>query len=263
MRLRVVGGTVTVEQLATISAVAQEYANGYIHLTSRQGIEIPFIKLEDIDAVVAELNQGGVEVGSSGPRVRTVTACQGGRCCPSGCIDALEIAQELDARYYGRTLPHKFKFGVTGCPNNCLKAEENDVGVKGGMDVTWVEANCVRCGLCQKNCRHKAIELNENGLTIDRDKCRQCGKCVRVCRKNALEGKPGFKISFAGTFGNDVVTGKTLLPLVETKEALFRITDAAIEYFDQNAQKGERLVKVLNRLGWDDFVAKIQEAYKG
>ncbi|MFR0781422.1 MAG: hypothetical protein ACLSHP_00200 [Coprococcus sp.] len=28
-------------------------------------------------------------------------------------------------------LPHKFKFGVTGCQNNCLKAEENDVGIKG------------------------------------------------------------------------------------------------------------------------------------
>ena len=77
MRLRVLGGNISVEQLDTISKVAKKYAQGYVHLTSRQGVEIPFVKLEDIDAIVEELHQGGVELGASGPRVRTVTACQG------------------------------------------------------------------------------------------------------------------------------------------------------------------------------------------
>ena len=137
LRLKVIGGTVTSEQLRTIQAVADRYGQGYVHLTSRQGIEIPFIKLEDIEEVKAELAKGGVTPGVCGPRVRTVTACQGGKCCPSGCIDAYEMAAELDARYFGRQLPHKFKFGVTGCQNNCLKAEENDVGIKGGMVINW------------------------------------------------------------------------------------------------------------------------------
>ena len=53
LRLRVVGGTVTTEQLTAIKAVADKYGQGYIHLTSRQGIEIPFIKLQDIDEVKA------------------------------------------------------------------------------------------------------------------------------------------------------------------------------------------------------------------
>lgn len=44
LRLRVVGGTVTAEQLAVIQAVAKKYGHDYIHLTSRQGIEIPFIQ---------------------------------------------------------------------------------------------------------------------------------------------------------------------------------------------------------------------------
>ena len=38
---------------------------------------------------------------------------------------------------FGHDLPHKFKFGVTGCQNNCLKAEENDVGIKGAIRVNW------------------------------------------------------------------------------------------------------------------------------
>ena len=263
MRLRVLGGNISVEQLDTISKVAKKYAQGYVHLTSRQGVEIPFVKLEDIDAIVEELHQGGVELGASGPRVRTVTACQGGRCCPRGCIDAYEIAEELDKRYFGKTLPHKFKFGVTGCPNNCLKAEENDLGVKGGMEVAWNEENCVRCGACVRICRRKAISLVDGKIVFDKDKCHRCGKCARLCPKKAISGKPGFVVSFAGTFGNDVVRGKNILPMIESKDALFRVTDVTLEYFEKNAQKGERFVKTLERLGWEDFTNKVRDAYEG
>ena len=167
LRLRVVGGTVTTEQLTAIKAVADKYGQGYIHLTSRQGIEIPFIKLQDIDEVKAALAEGNVSPGVCGPRVRTVTACQGGRCCPSGCIDALEIAEALDARYFGRQLPHKFKFGVTGCQNNCLKAEENDFGVKGGLIPEWHKDSCIFCGVCEKACRTEAITISDGNITIE------------------------------------------------------------------------------------------------
>lgn len=51
LRIRVVGGTLTAKQLAVVSEVAEIYGKGYVHLTSRQGVEIPFIKLEQIDEV--------------------------------------------------------------------------------------------------------------------------------------------------------------------------------------------------------------------
>ena len=43
MRLKVVGGQVTAGQLAAVAEIAEKYGHGYVHLTSRQGIEIPFI----------------------------------------------------------------------------------------------------------------------------------------------------------------------------------------------------------------------------
>ena len=132
LRIAVVGGNLTAENIKTVAEVAEKYGHGYVHMTSRQGIEIPFIKVEDINVVKEKLAKGGVGTGVCGPRVRTVTACQGSEICPSGCIDTYTLAKELDERYFGRELPHKFKFGVTGCQNNCLKAEENDVGIKGG-----------------------------------------------------------------------------------------------------------------------------------
>ena len=69
LRLRVVGGNVTVKQLSAIARVAEKYGDGHVHLTSRQSIEIPFVHLEDIDAVKAELSTGDVEPGVCGPRV--------------------------------------------------------------------------------------------------------------------------------------------------------------------------------------------------
>ena len=107
MRLKSVGGHFTAAQLATVQQVAEKFGQGYVHLTSRQGIEIPFIKVQDIDDVKKALKEGGVEVGVCGPRVRTITACQGTAVCPSGLIDTVKLAHEFDKRYGGRELPHR------------------------------------------------------------------------------------------------------------------------------------------------------------
>ena len=167
LRLSVVGGQVSASQLTAITKVAEKYGRGYIHLTSRQGIEIPFIRLEDIDEVKEALAEGGASPGVCGPRVRTITACQGSAVCPNGCIETEELAQELNRRYFGKELPHKFKFGITGCQNNCLKAEENDLGIKGGVRVSWVQEKCISCGVCAKVCREKAIRIEDGNIEID------------------------------------------------------------------------------------------------
>ena len=74
LRIAVVGGNLTAENIKTVAEVAEKYGHGYVHMTSRQGIEIPFIKVEDINVVKEELAKGGVGTGVCGPRVRTVTA---------------------------------------------------------------------------------------------------------------------------------------------------------------------------------------------
>ncbi len=261
LRLAVVGGNMTAEQIATVAEVAKKYGQGYVHMTSRQGIEIPFIDVNDLAKVKEELEAGGVKTGVCGPRVRTVTACQGSEICPSGCIDTLEVAKELDARYFGRELPHKFKFGVTGCQNNCLKAEENDIGIKGGMTVEYKEDACISCGVCVKACREEALSMEDGVVKIDNDKCNHCARCVKSCPTDAWEGTPGYILSFAGTFGNKIHKGEEMLPIIRDKETLFRVTDAAIDYFDENANKSERFRKTIERLGDDGLKEAITKAY--
>lgn len=263
LRLQVVGGNLTAENLIKIAEVAEKYGDGHVHLTSRQSVEIPFIKLDDVDEVKEELAKGGCKPGVCGPRVRTITACQGNQICPGGNIDSYDIAKKLDSRYYARELPHKFKFGVTGCQNNCLKAEENDVGIKGAAIVSWKQDACINCGVCEKACREGAITITDGVVKVDESKCNYCGRCAKACPTDAWDVKTGYLVSFGGLFGNHIVKGQELLPVVDSEEQLFRITDAAIQFFDDNAKPSERFKFTLERVGLDKFEKVIKEAYNG
>lgn len=264
MRLKSVGGHFTAEQLGTIQKVATQFGKGYVHLTSRQGIEIPFIHLDNIDAVKKILATGGVQVGVCGPRVRTITACQGNAICPSGLIDTTHLAEEFDKHYGGRELPHKFKFGFTGCKNNCLKAEENDMGVKGGVKPVWHAENCTFCGVCQAVCPQKIITVDKiaHSVTLDENNCLYCGKCIKSCPSDAWQGKSGFVISFGGLYGNRIAVGKNFLPIIFDEDKLYKIVDAALKFFADNAKSGERFRNMLDRIGWQNFIDVITEAAK-
>lgn len=263
LRLAVIGGTLTAENLRKIAEVAEKFGDGHVHLTSRQGVEIPFVKLQDIDKVKESLAEGGCKPGVCGPRVRTVTACQGNQICPSGNIDTYYIAKLLDERYFGRELPHKFKFGVTGCKNNCLKAEENDVGIKGALDVKWKQENCIGCGLCEKVCREEAIAIDNGKVLVDYSKCSYCGRCSKSCPTDAWDAREAYLVSFGGTFGNFISKGETLLPLITSEEQLLRVTDAAIQFFADNAKAGERFRATIDRVGQDKLYEVLKGAYDG
>ncbi|HEY5563548.1 MAG TPA: 4Fe-4S binding protein [Clostridiaceae bacterium] len=265
LRLGIVGGQIDSEKLKKIYEVSTKYGQGYVHLTSRQGIEIPFIKLEDVEAVKKELEEAGISPGTCGPRVRTITACQGMKICSSGLIDTTELALEFDERYHGRDLPHKFKLGITGCKNNCLKAEENDLGVKGGILPSWNSSACSFCGLCKEVCPTKAIgsiDRKEKDIIFEEDKCNYCGRCVKVCPTSAWEGKNGFVLYFGGTFGNRLSFGRQLLPILFSKEEVFTVVDKTLEFFKNNGKAGERFGVTLDRVGWDLLEKKLKEGLK-
>ena len=252
LRLQVVGGNLTAENLVKIAEVAEKYGDGHVHLTSRQSVEIPFIKIDDVDEVKEELAKGGCKPGVCGPRVRTITACQGNQICPGGNIDSYDIAKKLDSRYYARELPDSCSFD-SFIILLCLKAEENDVGIKGAAIVSWKQDACINCGVCEKACREGAITIADGVVKVDESKCNYCGRCSKACPTDAWDVKTGYLVSFGGLFGNRIVKGKEL----------FRITDAAIQFFDDNAKPSERFKFTLDRVGLDKFEKVIKEAYNG
>ncbi|KNY28044.1 4Fe-4S binding protein [Pseudobacteroides cellulosolvens] len=264
LRIRVSGGQIQADKLQKVYELAQKYGRGYIHMTSRQSIEIPYIKLEDIEAVKGELKSSGMQTAASGARVRTITACQGSTICCSGLIDTTSLAVEFDEKYYGREIPHKFKLGITGCRNNCLKAEENDLGIKGAMKPKWLESKCNYCGLCEKVCREKSITVNKSSQTLlyDESGCNYCGRCVKSCPRGAWEGESGFVIYFGGLFGNRIAIGKQLFPVIFSTEQLHRVIGTTLEFFKKHGKPGERFRNTLDRIGWELLQEDLEKVFR-
>ncbi|ATW28075.1 4Fe-4S binding protein [Candidatus Formimonas warabiya] len=264
LRLRVAGGQLQAAQLKKVYQVAEKYGQGYVHMTSRQSMEIPFIKLADVETVKKELAEAGLQPGACGPRVRTITACQGCAICPSGLIDTTALAKECDQRYYARDLPHKFKLGITGCRNNCLKAEENDLGIKGGLMPQWLEDKCTYCGLCEAVCPTKAIKIEhqEQTLAFDGQLCNACGRCVQSCPGEAWEGRRGFILYFGGVFGNRIAIGKQRLPILFDQEKVHTVIETTLQFVRKHGKPGERFAGTLDRVGWDRLEDELKEAIK-
>ena len=105
--------------------------------------------------------------------------------------------------------------------------------------------------------------MSDDEITVEEDKCNHCGRCVRSCSTGAWTGKPGYLLSFGGTFGNEIQNGQELLPIISDEETLFRVTDAAVEFFTEHGQAGERFAKTIQRTGWDALQKKVKEAYDG
>jgi len=142
LRARMSAGVYTHEQLQRLNQIAQEFGRGFIHLTVRQGIEVPFIKFKDIPEVEARIKEVNVENGTSGARLRATTVCPGNNWCKQGLIDTFGLAKRIENELgikCGLSLPHKFKIAISGCPNTCTRAQQSEIGVHGAVDLLSVD----------------------------------------------------------------------------------------------------------------------------
>ena len=53
---------------------------------------------------------------------------------------------------------------------------------------------------------------------------------MKACPTDAWDAKSGYLVSFGGLFGNRIHKGEEILPVIESEEDLFRVTDAAIQF---------------------------------
>ena len=250
MKLHSVGGDFTTDQMRKIIEVAERYGNGQIHLTTRQGIEIHFVHHTLVDAARKDLETAGIAMGAGGPRVRIVSACPGEASCTFGAIDTKGVALHLDRTYFNQEMPYKFKLAVTGCPHNCAKATENDIGVMGGTEPEWDRSACTDCTLCVSICPKGAIRKEGDTYSHDRSKCINCSVCTSKCPTNAWRPlRQGYILWVGGTMGKTPRMATRIPGLIESRERLYELIAEAIDYYRTHGRKKERFGHTMDRIG--------------
>ena len=257
-------GTVfTAKNFADLAEIAEKYGNGRLICTSRQSVEVPGIPYEKIDEVIALAAERGLRFGGTGNKVRPVTACKGTTCVFGNC-DTHAIATKIHDEFYigwnKVTLPHKFKIGVGGCPNSCMKPSLNDIGIEGRRAVEYDLDVCRGCKSCavEKSCSMKAAKLVDGRLSVNSDLCNSCGVCVGKCPFGAVkkEAETVYQIYVGGTWGKHSRMGTPLSRLVAEDEVM-PLIEKTILWFRENAYAKERLGAAIDRVGVEVFEAAV------
>ncbi len=138
VRVKLPGGRLTPAQLDVIADVVDEYAGQrsapkLAHITTRQDIQMHFVRLEDTPAILRKLAAAGLTTREAcGNTVRNVTSCFLAGVCPSEHADVSVHARRF-ARHFLRhpltqQFPRKFKVAFSGCGVDCAMSGMHDIG---------------------------------------------------------------------------------------------------------------------------------------
>jgi len=134
VRTKLPAGRMTSDQLQSIADFSEKYSHGILHITTRQDIQLHYVKIDDVPQGLEDLAQAGVTTREAcGNTVRNVTACPKAGTCANEVFDvapyALAVSQYLLRKDLTQNLPRKFKVTFGGC-NGCGLAPINDIGLK-------------------------------------------------------------------------------------------------------------------------------------
>lgn len=258
VRFRSLAGNLTSEQLRQLADMADKYGKGYVHVTTRQGAEIPWVHINDYNEMRGEILAQGLTTGTCGPRIRTVVACPGNEVCSSGLMNSREMALELDRAFFGREVPMKTKIGVTGCPNSCAKPQENDIGLVGAVEPVLYEDKCISCGLCEKVCPNQAITMVDGKPVMDKSRCLLEGNCIFSCPTDAWQEKRrGYLLYAGGKIGRKPRLGQIVAKFIQPDKVIEAV-EKVLSTFETIGQKGERIADTIARVGVQEFRDEMQ-----
>lgn len=285
--LRVVppaGNHYTTDMLRQLSRSWDKHGSGLIAFHGQTG-NIMFIgtTTENTQHFFDEINEYGFDLGGAGPCVRTGMSCIGAARCEQSCANEQKIHRLLVNQFlddmHRPALPYKFKFKVSGCPNDCMNSiHRSDFAVIG----TWrddikVDQDEVKKFVAAKGrkyvidnvisrCPTNALSLNDDdSLDVDNRNCVRCMHCINVMTKALSPGDDhGVTILIGGkrTLKIGDTMGTVIVPFMkleseEDYQGLIEMAENTIDFFAENALEHERTGEMIERIGLVNFLEGI------
>lgn len=258
VRLRCPGGKLSSQQLRKAAEISDKYGRGEIHNSFRQSIEVPYVHYQHFEAITEELKEIDWSVASCGPRIRVPTACAGCTYNPNGLMDTQTMCLEVDRRYFGAaTGHHKFKVSFSGCPIDCARTREMDLGFQGIVEPKLVEELCNACGLCITGCDEKALTLVNYLPVRDTSRCIYCGDCIKVCPLDAMvAARKGWLVRVGGKHGRHPIYAYEIAQFTSDEEC-FPLIEKTMEWYQANGDGRERIGTTIGRLGLSKYLGEV------
>lgn len=129
LRTKIPGGQLSAAQARVLSKLADKFGHGFCDITTRQTIQMHWLRIENIPEIFAGLESVGITTsGACGDDTRNVVGCPVAGIDPEEIIDATpqlcEVSAHLTNNREFSNLPRKFKISVSGC---CIRCAQPDI----------------------------------------------------------------------------------------------------------------------------------------
>jgi sulfite reductase beta subunit-like hemoprotein len=138
LRIKLPAGRITPEQLRAVGELSNEFGHGEGELSTRQTIQLHYLKLASLPEVFDRLALVGLTTaGACGDAVRNVTGCPVAGLAHDELFDVTPILEEVTSFFYGNpdysNLPRKHKISISACAHRCNAPEINCIALVGAI----------------------------------------------------------------------------------------------------------------------------------
>ncbi|HCC00219.1 MAG TPA: ferredoxin--nitrite reductase [Ruminococcaceae bacterium] len=139
IRVRIPGGilkasSLSAAQMHALVDITRQFGRDILDLTTRQQIQLRWIKAKDIPEVLTLLNRAGLTTYQTGfDNLRNITTCAAAGLDADEILDTRKIVEEINTEILGNwsvsNLPRKFNMTISGCHCDCTHGEINDIAL--------------------------------------------------------------------------------------------------------------------------------------
>lgn len=270
----------TTKALRDICDIWEKHGSGLTNMHGSTGdIILLGCRTEELEPTFSDLAKIDFDIGGSGSALRTPSCCVGPARCEWACYDTLALTHDLTMHYQDElhrpAFPYKFKFKMSGCPNDCVasiaRADMSVIGM--WRDDIQVDQDAVReyadKGMDIRsdvidNCPGKCMEWDGKELHIENSFCRHCMHCINVMPKALRPGKDRGATILIGSKA-PIVEGaflsSVLFPFIKIEAPYDKIKDTVDKMWDIWAEEGknrERIGEFIQRVGLGNFLDAIE-----
>ena len=137
MNIPIMGGVLSIEQMASLAEIAIEYGNGELRLTCTQNVILP--NIQEKDPVLKRLDSIGFSFQSSKLQW-TSMGCASAFCGKTKSPHAKEVVKDsieyLENNFTAEAIAEaKFRIYASGCLNNCCANLLAEIGLRGKLSM--------------------------------------------------------------------------------------------------------------------------------